>query len=333
MEIRSAYARCPLVTMLCAFALAGVCSGVARGDDLVSQVTSTFLAATATMLLARLLVPQALGGNDSNSSPRVFHVKHYALLMLAAVVGGAWSVAGGAADGAFSLSGEEFAARCLLALLLCTVTAIFEEGLFRGITIPCALAAFRRKNVSRETSAAPSAALRAAIFSAAVFGILHVAGSLDAVISSLAAGLTSVPAPSSASETLAGSAACVSVAAELGSSSAEALAASSSFASAITLAVHALLKALQAGLFGFCMAAMFLETGSLRQPVAAHAAFDVLYLGPSLVTSRGVPTTYLTGSCGDLAVLALTVALLLPPSVKSARWLAHEVVTYSSFHE
>ncbi len=365
---------------------------------------------------------QALGDPDLRSEPhRMFHVKHYALLLLAAAIGGAWSMAGGAAGGILSLSATDLVARCALVLLLCAATAVFEEGLFRGIVIPCVITRvrseektergfgedpegeFRRETEGRAARSKSENKLEeefgkrserervkqskgkgwranpvlvAAVFSALVFGILHASGSSDgsffsqAVLAGDAFSSSAGYAPADSSYASAGYAltgspcdlvgcafsgsSCTSVGYALADSScalAGCVPADSPYASAsslfspssallfaalppaVILAVQALLKALQAGLFGFCMAAVFLEAGSIKQPVMIHAAFNVLYLGPLLVATGAVPATYLTGNCGDLAMLALTIALLLPPSVKSARWLAREVVPYSSFHQ
>lgn len=100
----------------------------------------------------------------------------------------------------------------------------------------------------------------------------------------------------------------------------------------LALSAQMIFKITQASLFGFCMAALFVKTHSLLAPVVVHAVFDVFYLGPQVLLAGVLPSTYMTGNCVDLAILVLTIALLLPPSFKSARWLAYEVVPYSSFN-
>ncbi len=245
-------------------------------------------------------------------------------------------MANGAAGGMLSLSVADLVERGALVLLLCAATAVFEEGLFRGIVVPCVIEHVRSEKRSEERPGIEaeselgeksrserlraSPALVAAVFSALVFGILHVSGSLDGSSLSqiiLAGGAFDSPAECASAFALVPTPACAAPVPTL----------------VLVFVAQALLKALQAGLFGFCMAAVFLETGSIKQPVVIHAVFNVLYLGPLLVATGAVPATYLTGNCGDLAVLALTIALLLPPSVKSARWLAREVVPYSSFRQ
>ena len=100
------------------------------------------------------------------------------------------------------------------------------------------------------------------------------------------------------------------------------------------LVLQALLKTAQTGLFGFCMACLFLKArlwgralaGALTFPILIHFAFDLAYFGPGYLSTGAFPDTYLTGSCGDLAVLALTAALLLPLSIYGARSLWGEVL-------
>lgn len=90
--------------------------------------------------------------------------------------------------------------------------------------------------------------------------------------------------------------------------------------------LQALLKATQAGLFGFYMAALFIKTRSLVVPIVVHFVFDVVYFGPAYLIVGAFPSTYITGSYGDLVILLLTSVLLLPPSINSARVLRGEVV-------
>lgn len=73
--------------------------------------------------------------------------------------------------------------------------------------------------------------------------------------------------------------------------------------------MQAVFKPLQAGLFGFFMAALYFATRNLWTLVAVHAAFNLLYTGPQLLAGD-VQQTYLTGNPFDFALLAVTVVLL-----------------------
>lgn len=105
-------------------------------------------------------------------------------------------------------------------------------------------------------------------------------------------------------------------------------------ATSALLVAQGLAKFLQASLFGFCMAALFLKARArgrtfaraIALPVLVHFVFDLLYFGPSYLATGALPATYLTGSCGDLAVLLVTSALLVPPSIIGARALRGEVL-------
>ena len=90
------------------------------------------------------------------------------------------------------------------------------------------------------------------------------------------------------------------------------------------------LKLLQAGMFGFCMTALMARTGSVWLPVIAHTAFDLLYFAPALIAKGTLPATHVTGNCGDLVVLALSTAVLVPLCLKSRRWMMGEVLPYTS---
>ena len=77
---------------------------------------------------------------------------------------------------------------------------------------------------------------------------------------------------------------------------------------------QAFLKPVQAGLFGLFMAALYDRTRSLWPLAGIHAAFNLLSVGPTLLAGD-VRQTYVTGSLPDLALLAVTTALLVPVAV------------------
>ena len=83
-----------------------------------------------------------------------------------------------------------------------------------------------------------------------------------------------------------------------------------------------LLKPVQAMLFGFFMAALFVRTRSLWAVAGAHALFDLLYTGPVAVLSGASQATYVTGSAPDLVLLAATTALLVPSAIAAYRSLS-----------
>lgn len=101
-------------------------------------------------------------------------------------------------------------------------------------------------------------------------------------------------------------------------STGDALAAAGAAGGAIALA-QTVLKALQAALFGFFMAALYARTRNLWSLAAVHGVFNLFYLAPDLLVTPGVPQTYVTGSPADLALLALIVALLVPPALAAAQ--------------
>ena len=82
--------------------------------------------------------------------------------------------------------------------------------------------------------------------------------------------------------------------------------------------MQAVLKPVEAGLFGFFMAAVYLATRNLWVLVAVHAAFNMVSTGP-LLLAGDMQQTYATGNPFDLALLALTTVLLVPPAVAAFR--------------
>lgn len=154
--------------------------------------------------------------------------------------------------------------RVVVVVLICLLTGVFEEGIFRATALRAFIPAF-------EGSRAPL--LKAALASSVLFGFLHV-------------------------------------------SAADAVAAGSAVAWA-----QVVCKPLQAALFGLVMTALFIRTRSLWTASLAHGLFNVVYVGP-LMLLAGVQTTYVTGDPFDLALLAATTLLLIPPATASYRSLA-----------
>lgn len=297
MKIRGWYKKHPVAVVVGVFLLADVCLIAFDGESLTGSLLGTALAALVTLVALAAFVPQTLQRRRSSSHrarlPQPFSCALVvALVVFAGLVGGLLDVVcignvsretlpGLFANILSSMISCDFA-RVALAVALCIATALFEEGFFRGLLVPCV--------------AVRTTALRAAVVSALVFGALHVLSAVP------------VPAPTPTPES----------------------ALSLDFA---VLSASAVLKTIQATLFGFCMAALFLRTGSIWMCVFAHAAFDALYFAPHIVILGELPMTYLSANPLDLAVLAVTIVLLLLPSGKCLRWLRSNVVTYTSLDE
>ncbi|WP_165249501.1 CPBP family intramembrane glutamic endopeptidase [Adlercreutzia sp. ZJ141] len=90
---------------------------------------------------------------------------------------------------------------------------------------------------------------------------------------------------------------------------------------------QALLKILQAFLFGMIMAGLFARTRSLLPCVVAHAAFDCLYLGPAFSASGMVSVSYMSGSLPDLIALTASTALIACAAWLTRSWLGAQNAT------
>lgn len=150
------------------------------------------------------------------------------------------------------------ASNIMLFILLCVATGIFEEGLFRGV-LSCGFTDALRIEGKRNP------ALRGAIASALVFGLLHTTG---------------LPLTESPDE---------------------------------VMIMQLIMKTLQATFFGFVMSAVLFRTGNLWTVTTLHTVFNLLSMGPAFLFTGAIPSTYITGDPIDLAVLAVSVLLLVPP--------------------
>lgn len=349
MKMSDLHKRYPLVAMVGAFVIVSACMAIVTGSDLASQVMGTSLAAIASLVVLYVLVPTAVdrfpykGASSFVGEGETDVLRLACSVVLAGAAGGicilAFCLVGATVDAAgdsSAVGGElvsagEYFARAVLVLLLCMVTGLSEEGLFRGVVVSCAY--WHAKKTVGDGENNP--AVMAAALSALLFGLVHVLGS---DVSTLASAATASPAAADVSALAASSAATTSATASaLATSAAPAalvgVSESDAVLTMVVLVAQGIFKMTQAALFGFCMAALFMRTGTIWLAVATHAAFDMLYLGPQLVLTGAVPSTYLTGNPADLAVVVLTVVLLLRPCAKSLGWLQDGVVTYSSFHE
>lgn len=78
------------------------------------------------------------------------------------------------------------------------------------------------------------------------------------------------------------------------------------------------LKPLQASLFGFFMASVYVVTRNLWALAILHGAFNLVYIGP-LMLAGAFRQTYVTGDLFDLVLLAATTLLLVPAVLAAAR--------------
>ncbi len=195
------------------------------------------------------------------------------LVLLAGLVGGVGTMVSAGVLWSASLEGVGNA------MAVAVETSVVEEVLFRGVVL-WGLIAWWGRGCTKQ-----AATKHAVIASAVLFGVLHLAPDGPLVSESAWAAAEATGAPW------------------------------------LILAGQAVLKVVQATLFGVIMARFvvrspwFQEAGwqrarSLLVPLVIHFAFDMLYLGIPLCAGLSLPDSYLTGSVGDMATLALTAFLL-----------------------
>ena len=78
-------------------------------------------------------------------------------------------------------------------------------------------------------------------------------------------------------------------------------------------------KVLQAFLFGLLMTALYLRTGSLAVPIAAHVLYDLVYFAPIMLFVGVEPVTYLTGSPADCVTLCASLPAFIFLLLKEKR--------------
>ena len=95
-------------------------------------------------------------------------------------------------------------------------------------------------------------------------------------------------------------------------------------------ASQAVLKVVQATLFGVVLASLVVRSPWAARPIPAcgvalvapaivHALFDVLYFGPLLLAGGTLPTTYLTGNPADMVPMGVSTLLLFLAVFVTAR--------------
>lgn len=314
--------------MVVAYIAITLVSGLKANDSLGADVVWTAIAAVATILAVLLLAPFGFQWGSTRESLKDEWVKKaLRWLGVAAVVACAANFAilmwgnGGEAGGIAAMSAVEPAPAsslfettttqpsteppalpALIALLIacCFTTAVFEEGFFRGIVVPCAkrrtqleLEALQKGEAGRltletynqmtdeEKRETQNVPYSAAVFSGLLFGVVHMfSGSIGFAGSSLPAiGL---------------------------------------------MAVMGIAKAVQAGFFGYVMAAFMMRTGSVYGPMIVHFFFDLLYFAPVILLTGNLPAAYATGNLVDLLMLALTIAALVPATRAASTWLKEQ---------
>ncbi|NGM16801.1 CPBP family intramembrane metalloprotease [Eggerthellaceae bacterium zg-893] len=307
-----------VVLMAAAFAL----WQVLPGDTVCQAAVQALVLAAVALAVAALTCPDVLrkGGWRAALPPM-------AALVGIGCVGGALSVAAGAGPGA-SAANVASPGVLLAALVLFAATGVFEEALFRVLLMNALLAPAVPPEPAAPAVPPPTAANPPEFPSAPVANPLEPLPAPAAPPPTPANPLEPSPGPAANPPEPAAAprpapvppalfAAIVSSAAFglLHASFDGALAGAGACAVA-----EALLKPVQAALFGFVMAAWYVRVRRLWPLAAAHAAFDLGYLGPACA-SGVLPATYVTGTPAGVAMLAVTSALLLPLAVRAWRSL------------
>lgn len=284
--------RFPLATLFGSLILVGAAGGVATGSDLANQLMSTIASAVVSMALLLGFIP----GLARWRAPAVSTVR----LAAGVVAVGAFAaicsvVVSSSGANLFAYGGRSVASAWEafgVGALICAATGVFEEALFRGLLVTCL---YNRLIILNgdivEENAGGSRKTIPPMASAALMG------------SVLFALLHVVGSPP------------IAVEGEL---------------AGFIVSTQIALKLLQAGMFGFCMTALMVRTGSVWLSIIAHTAFDLLYFAPALIAKGALPATHVTGNCGDLVVLALSTAVLAPLCLKSRQWMMGEVLPYTS---
>lgn len=216
------------------------------------------------------------------------------LVLLAGLVGGVGTMVSAGVLWSASLEGVGNA------MAVAVETSVVEEVLFRGVVLwgliawwgrGCTKQAATKHAVTKYAVTKHAATKHAVIASAVLFGVLHLAPDGPLVSEGARAAAEATGAPW------------------------------------LILAGQAVLKVVQATLFGVIMARFVVRSPwfqaagwqrarSLLAPLVIHFAFDMLYLGIPLCAGLSLPDSYLTGSGADMTTVALT-ALLLALALKT----------------
>lgn len=334
----------PLITMVATYVAITLLAGPVLANSLGADVAWTALAAVATVGALLLLVPYVLGwGCTGEALKDPWLRKALRWVALCAVVGlvlnaaalvltnggeATASTAGPDADPSAAQQSITFTiwdadgnngasvatnpaaassgtasqpldmpARVALLVACCFATAVFEEGFFRGLVVPCAanrtrleIEALQKGDVGgitrdtynqmteEEKAETTNVPYSAAVFSGLLFGVVHImSGTVGFADASLAVmGL---------------------------------------------MVVEGIAKAVQAGMFGYVMAAFMLRSRSVFGPMVVHFLFDLLYFAPVVLATAALPDAYITGSWVNVVLLVLTSVALVPAVRVSSAWL------------
>ncbi len=302
--------RYPLITLVLTYMVVGTASSVAASRDIGAQVVGTALAAIFSLLLLAMLAPCAVGPLRVKADDR---------------------------KPVLRLAGAIVVAGLVLCLVPAALTAAgFPVGGFVSATEPASAESATSAVFDDPSSTEGSSAVWAALpWAQRVLLVLLLCATTGIFEESYFRGMVmSCAYEKSSRPGVEGNpvlSAAVFSALLFGILHAmPAVSGSAPDAPAWLLAAQNVMKGVQAGMFGFCMAALFVRTRTVWVSALTHALFDLAYLGPGLMAAGQIPATYATGNYGDIVVIALTIALLAAPCVKSARWLGREVLPYSS---
>ncbi len=331
--------RFPLATLFGSLILVGAAGGVATGSDLANQLMSTIASAVVSMALLLGFIPDLARWRAPAVSTVRLAAGVVAVGALAAICSVVVSSSGA---NLFAYGGRSVASAWEafgVGALICAATGVFEEALFRICSVVVSssganLFAYGGRSVASAWEAFGVGALICAatgVFEEALFRGLLVTCLynqliiLNGDIVEENADGSRKTIPPMAFAALMGSV----LFALLHVVGSPPIAVEGELAGFIVVTQIAL-KLLQAGMFGFCMTALMVRTGSVWLPVIAHTAFDLLYFAPALIAKGALPATRVTGNCGDLVVLALSTAVLVPLCLKSRQWMMGEVLPYTS---
>lgn len=249
-SIRQWIAKHPLLYLGIVVVLIVVLSALVPVDaTLFSQTMITCLWAGIVIIALFVVSPKRL--QKPSASAIVWMAKKSWYVIAVAFLVGLNSFLGGVPIDLF----QSVLMRLLLFLLLCIGTGLLEEGLFRGIMLDAFIENLgtRRRDL-----------YVAAFTSSLIFGLLHVTGDVDAVISD-------------------------------------------SYA-----LILAILKTIQAAIFGFFMAALYMRKKNLWLQALVHALYNTLIMAHQVVFFDNLPTSYVAGNVSDVIFLGFMIVLFIP---------------------
>lgn len=242
----------------------------------------------------------------------------FALVVLAALVCGVWECAfagGGVSVAGVSNPSGTLMSRVLEALAYTAEASLVEEVVFRGVVF---LGLYELLKHRHETNgAAPPARIPASAADSLDLAVDSRALIVSALVSSLLFGL------------------CHLLPASADAASGVLSAGFSTGASGVAVLVtQAVLKVLQASLFGCVVCAFVVRSRNFEKPwpwkacalvvpLLVHFVYDLLSFGPLFIAGISLPDTYVTGDAADAVPLVVSTVLLA----------AALAACYYAFHE